>query len=335
MNNIIATSAGADITPHAEAHQFLEDCDEVLIALSGGKDSIAMVLHIIELGYRHKIKLIHHDIDSGNPLFDWAVTPSYVRAFARHLDLQLIESGRVGGFKQELYKEDGLSGGYWWDDEDGHTVNLGKPRVNTRRRFPAISANLTSRWCSSFLKIDVCTVYIRAKYNNLEKVMVLTGERREESSNRAKYEEFEPDRAHAPTKRIAMRWRPVIDWDERAVWEIMRRHGINPHPAYKLGWGRLSCMCCIFGSKNQWASVRAIAPAQFEELAAMESDFDHTIHAKKTVTQLADAGEVYSEIQNQFVVQLATSEEYHGLISCEPHEWELPAGAYGESNGPS
>lgn len=334
MNNIIATSAGAD--QHTEALAFLQDCDSVLIALSGGKDSIATVLHIIELGYRHKIRLIHHDIDSGHPLFDWAVTPSYVRAFAQHFDLPLIESGRVGGFKQELYKEDGLSGGYWWKDEDGYTVNEGKPKVNTRRRFPAISANLTSRWCSSFLKIDVCAVYIRARYNNLEKILVLTGERREESSNRAKYAEFETDRAHAPTKRIAMRWRPVIDWSEREVWAILKRHGVNPHPAYKLGWGRLSCMCCIFGSKNQWASVRKIAPTQFNELAAMEQEFNHTIHAKKTITQLADEGQVYPEVLRQtWNVSEATRDVYMESIYLTPAQWKLPAGAYGESNGPT
>lgn len=58
--------------------------DRFVVAFSGGKDSVALVLHLIELGIpRDKIELHHHDIDGHGPTFmDWDITPAYCRAFA-------------------------------------------------------------------------------------------------------------------------------------------------------------------------------------------------------------------------------------------------------------
>ena len=42
---------------------------------------------------------------------------------------------------------------------------------------------------------------------------------------------------------------------------MMRRHGILPAPAYRLGWSRLSCIACIFGSPNQWAELAKVPSA--------------------------------------------------------------------------
>jgi len=338
MTNIATTAIAETLTTSD-----LQAADHIVIAFSGGKDSLAMILHIQELGFASKIILIHHDIDGGSDLFDWPVTPDYCRKVAQRLELPLVESGRVGGIKAELVKDNAKSGDYWFSYNGVTSTKEFTGKENTRRRFPAIAASLTSRWCSAFAKIDVGASWLRHRFNDQENVIFCTGERREESSNRAKYPEVEAHRTHAPSKRHVTHWRPVIDWTEAQVWDIIKRNSIVPHPAYRLGWGRLSCMTCIFGSTNQWASVRAIAPRQFAEIEAMEQDFSHTIHAKKTVTQLADEGEAYENCTNQYLVDLAMAADYTGPVawncnrwshgSDEKH-WELPAGAYGESNGP-
>ena len=53
----------------------------------------------------------------------------------------------------------------------------------------------------------------------------------------------------------------------------MERYRIRPHPAYHLGWSRVSCLPCIFGDWNQWASVQHVAPKLFGRLAALEDKF--------------------------------------------------------------
>jgi hypothetical protein len=64
----------------------------------------------------------------------------------------------------------------------------------------------------------------------------------------------------------------VIDWSEQQVWDIMREFNVMPHPAYHLGWARVSCLARIFGQADQWASVRLIAPDLFNRIAQYERD---------------------------------------------------------------
>ncbi len=80
----------------------------VLIGFSGGKDSIACVLHLLELGLpRERLELWHHEVDGreGSRLFDWPCTPAYCRAFAAALGLRIYFSWRVGGIEGEILRE--------------------------------------------------------------------------------------------------------------------------------------------------------------------------------------------------------------------------------------
>lgn len=61
----------------------LEDYDLIIVLFSGGKDSLAAYLKLLEWGVpKEKIELWHHDIDGGHPdrKMDWPVTQSYVEA---------------------------------------------------------------------------------------------------------------------------------------------------------------------------------------------------------------------------------------------------------------
>jgi hypothetical protein len=91
-----ATAAG----PEGLDGPCLESYDHILVGFSGGKDSVACVLHLLESGVpREKIELWHHDIDGreGSRLMDWPVTPSYCRAFAEALGLSIFFSWKVPG----------------------------------------------------------------------------------------------------------------------------------------------------------------------------------------------------------------------------------------------
>lgn len=317
----------------------LHSYNTYLIMASTGKDSVACLLHLLESGVdKSKIELWHHDVDGqeNSDLMDWPITRDYCRKFAAAFELPLYFSWKQGGFEREMLRENALTAPTVFETPDGiETVGGDRGKPNTRRKFPQTGASLSSRWCSSYLKIDPAATAIRnqARFNN-SRTLVITGERAEESVNRAKYLEFEPHRADGRSGRsgrLVDQWRPVLRWDEQAVWNIMQRWGVEPHPAYKLGWGRVSCMACIFGSRDQWASIKQIAPEKFERIAQYEEEFGVTIQRKHSVRELAASGTPYA--MDAAIVRLAMSTVYDAPILTD--NWQLPAGAFGESNGPT
>lgn len=313
--------------------------DRILVAFSGGKDSLACVLHLLELGVpKDRIELHHHDIDAGGEDFmDWPCTPAYCRAVAAHLGIPIYFSYREGGFKREMERKDTPTAPVFFEKPDGtFGVAGGKGPGGTRGKFPQVSADLSVRWCSAYLKIDVMRRAIANQDRFLEgNTLVVTGERAEESPSRSRYKEFEPHACHN-NKRSVWAWRPVHSWTEKQVWDIIERHKIRPHLAYELGWGRLSCMSCIFGSPNQWATIRYLFPAHFEKVASMEQATGCTIQRKRNIRELADAGTVYPAAKEELADFWATLAQRKGWeLPIHARNWTLPAGAFGESTGPT
>lgn len=323
----------------------LDDYDRpIVVAFSGGKDSLACVLELLDRGVEpEEIELWHHDVD-GEPgeadnFMDWPVTPAYCDAVAEALGIRIRHSWKVEGFEGEMLRDDELTNPTRWEtDVDGEEYGEsggkhGKP--STRRKFPQVSGNLQTRWCSSYLKIDVG----RKIFTNEPKFdegtfLFVTGERAEESVQRAEYDEVElHDSSTKSGSRTIHQWRMVHKWSEEEVWDKIEEHGVNPHPAYKLGWNRLSCRTCIFGGADQWATVKEIAPHRFEQIAEYEEEFDTTIAREKSVRDLAEEGESYLPDEPE-LVDLACGEEYDAPVFVD--DWEEPRGAYKEGSfGPS
>lgn len=316
--------------------------DHIIVMFSGGKDSSADIFHLLDLGADPEIiELWHHKVDGDGPTFmDWPVTEAYCRAFAKAFDLPIYFSWKVDGFKGEMLRENALTKPTIFESPCGSCQVGGTTgKRSTRRMFPQQAASLNSRWCSAYCKIDPASTALRnqERFNNSH-TLVVTGERAEESPARAKYETFEPHRTDlrdGKVKRHIDHWRPIHGWKEKRVWSIIKRHGVVVHPAYYLGWGRLSCATCIFGSANQWASYAAIAPDRVEAIAQYEDEFEHTINRKKTVRELVAEGTPYPEIADRALVALSQSTNYTGAIVVDPEDWKLPAGAFGESAGPT
>lgn len=313
-----------------------------IVAFSGGKDSLACLLHLLDSGVdRSLIELWHHDVDGGQPFMDWPCTASYCKAIAQHLGIPIYYSWREGGFLREMLRDGTPTAPTKFEKPDG-TIGQkgGDGQPGTRLKFPQVSADLSVRWCSAYLKIDVASIAIKnqERFYGLHTLFV-TGERAEESKARSNYKIFEPHRTdNRDSKNVTKRrkidhWRPIHGWLEKSVWEIIERHQINPHPAYRLGWGRVSCLSCIFGSPNQWASIRAIAPDWFNRIAGYETQFGKTIQRSKTIIDLADRGIPYPATNNPALVSEAMSQDWHGPVVLTP--WPLPPGAYGENAGPT
>ena len=314
--------------------------DDVIVFFSGGKDSIACVLLLLEQGI--KPELWHHDVDGkGENFFDWPCTTGYVNMFAKAFDLPVSHSWREGGLEAELTKKDARTAAVVYEKPDGTLGRSGGTRgaITTRRRWPSVGSDLRTRWCSPIAKIDVGSAAISGQERfRGRKVLVVTGERAAESAARAKYKTVEPHRTNAPGKRVNRRvtqWRPVLHWSEEQVWQIIERHKVQPHPCYRLGISRCSCMICIFSSSRQAAMVEKIDPARHDKICGYETDFNHTIRRdtnwKDHAAEFGKKGKALN--LDPKLIRLAMDPNYSEPAIID--NWELPAGAFGENAGPT
>lgn len=315
--------------------------DHVLVMCSGGKDSIAALLQVLEYGVDPgRIELWHHDVDGrGEPFMDWPSTRPYVDALGTSLRLPVYHSWRVGGFLAEMLRDGAPTASVCYETPEGLRQTGGRGTPGTRQRFPQVSADLRVRWCSAALKIDVADRAICGQDRFLgRRTLVVTGERAEESPGRARYAVFEPHRTDTRTgtrrRRHVDHWRPAHAMTEIEIWRALRRHRIMPAFPYQLGFGRLSCMTCIFGGADEFATIRHIAPGWFGRLAAYESRFGCTIKRDLGLHALADRGTVFPHALGEpaLVAASMTSEPIPTVLT---DNWHIPAGAFRRAPGPS
>lgn len=314
--------------------------DKYIVTFSGGKDSTVLLLFLLDNGvHPSKIELWHHDIDGqGETFMDWEITPDYCFNLAEAFKIPIYFSWKQGGFKGELLKENNRTAPTIFENQFRETQQAGglTGKIDTRRKFPQITASLKQRWCSSVLKIDVCATAVRnqERFNDI-KTVVLSGERGEESPARAKYKVLENHRSDLRDgkkyRRHVDHWRPIRDWTEKQIWDIIERYRINVHPCYYLGWNRCSCKFCIFGNANQFRSAQTVSPVQCAAICKLENEFQCTIKRNKTLPELLKSGKEYPGLSDKQMVKLATSFDYTESIFT--NNWKLPSGAFGENAG--
>ena len=313
----------------------IETFDHIIVAFSGGKDSLACFLHLLELGVpKAKIELWHHLVDGreGSTLMDWPCTEDYCRQVAFAFEVPIYYSWKQGGFEREMLRHETKTAPMSYETPEGVRSSGGvRGNPGVREMFPQVSADLAIRWCSAYLKVNVCSAAIanQSRFTG-KRTLLITGERAEESSARAKYKEGELHRTSGQ-KRFVLQWRPVIQWKRQQVWDLIGKYRVNPHPAYRLGWGRVSCMKCIFGSVNQWASVKQLDPDGFKRIFDYEMKFGKTINRTKSVDAQAYNGHAYTMIYDDRKAALSHSFDEPVFLD----NWAFPAGAFGENNGPT
>lgn len=385
----------------------LEEYDLIVVLISGGKDSVACYLKLIELGVpKEKIEFWHHDIDGGHPTrrMDWKCTQNYVKALADAEGVKLRVSYRVNGFFGELYRI-GASEPIEWIDPDTGEIRQCKLSSNYlkcrelkeqateemeellkqygyRMKFPAKTGDLSRRWCSAYLKICVadtvvsnldrlgeleelggkrhkfpakggthsgrwCSGNLKAAVRdsvtaNLEetkhdkKILIVSGERRGESAGRSKYNEMEIHRTNATAKahRVVHQWRCCIDYSEKDVWELLKRHHINPHPCYRIGWNRCSCMMCIFSTPRLFAGVKELFPDAYASLRHDEEVLGFTLDNKKNLDEfIGDTPSCVCWNDKKAIHSILTGE--FGTEDIYTENWNYPVGAFHGADGGS
>ncbi len=321
----------------------LHDYDKYIVSFSGGKDSTALLLYLLDNDVpKERIELWHQEIDGrGRTLFDWEVTPDYCRKLGEAFGIPVYFQWKAGGFEREMLREGSLTAPVCYELPDRSIIQTGGTRgkPSTRRRFPQPSPDLRTRWCSAYLKIDVCATALRhdERFQNI-RTLVLSGERGEESKQRASYAILEPDKADLRKGRIPRyidRFRPLRDWKEQKIWDLLEKYRVRPHPCYFMGFGRCSCKFCVFGNCHQFASAACVSKMQFETLIRFEKDFGYTMKRDTDLVTLIRKGMPYESITRE-LAKLATSYEYNSSVLVPNNEmWQLPAGAFLKCGGPS
>lgn len=207
-----------------------------------------------------------------------------------------------------------------------------------RHKFPAKGSTHQGRWCSGNLKAavqDSVTSNLDKTSKNT-KILIVSGERRGESKGRSKYNEMEIHRTNAEARshRTVHQWRPVIDYSEKDVWEVLKRHKANPHPCYRAGWNRCSCAQCIFSTPKLFAGIKELYPEEYEQLKQDEIILGFTLDNKCDLdTFVGDAKSCVYHEDKQAIHSLITGEFSVNDVYID--DWKYPAGAFhGAEGGP-
>lgn len=314
--------------------------DRIVLCMSGGKDSIASLLRLVEMGVDlSKCEAWHHDVDGreGSSLMDWHFMADYNRKVAEAFGIPLYFSWLRGGFEGEMTKDNTVSQAHMVETPDGLMTLERDPKrckPGTRLRFPQVSASLATRWCSSALKIDVG----RRAMNNQprfegQRTLFITGERRQESSARSKY--FQLERHHCDARggrkgRHVDAWRPVLGFTEEQVWEILARHNVIAPVPYRLGWSRSSCQTCIYNSPRIWATIAQYFPERLSRIAGYEKQFNTTISRSRiNVIDISTSVRPF-EINDLEALEQAISPTYTlPVLQTAGTAWKMPVGAFG------
>lgn len=236
--------------------QVLEsDWDAIVVNISGGKDSSALMAWALANFSKEKLHFVHAEID-----IDWKETLPVVRAQCAHLGVEPIIVKAVHA--------DGSAKGF--------ISKLLSPRIDRKtgetkqQQFP----DMANRWCTSELKMAPIHKWIKGNLKG--RILNLIGERAEESRQRAALEPVRFDKKLSVAGRTVYNCSPILELSTSDVWKIVHEAKIPVHPCYSWGVTRASCAICIFSSDKDIAVAAKYAPEIVAQYVEAEAKVQHT-----------------------------------------------------------
>ena len=207
-----------------------------ILAFSGGKDSTALALVLQERGIPYTA--VFMDTSWEHPLtygYVWGAAERFLRG-----RLTILRSSRYDGFMDLVVR---------------------------RKMIPG----KTTRFCTQELKIFPLWDYLAGIDD--DEITVYQGVRAEESLPRLRGgpRDVVPEGTEGGHYRPAyVIERPLFHWSARDVFEVHRRHGVEPNPLYKIGAGRVGCHPCIFVNHRELRLLLKNDPSMLDRLRAVE-----------------------------------------------------------------
>lgn len=226
----------------------LRQFDKILISVSGGKDSHAMLWLVRDLADRQGVpreKLLAMYADTG---MEWHNAGEHVQALCKAVGVEL----------KTVYPAMTL------------IERMKIPGLHTAIPFPTPHC----RYCTSKQKQEPMDKFSR-KFSG--KLLKVTGERWAESKARSTYTEFVSIPRLNSRERQVFGWRPMLTFSESDIWTIVRDTGVQRHVCYEMGCNRLGCAGCIFSSDRDLRIEMRENPHIFEALDRLEVESGYTM----------------------------------------------------------
>lgn len=237
--------------------RLLSDYSSVIVSYSNGVDSMGALYWALNNFPKNKIFLLY--CDTG---MDYDINIGLFKKTARFLGVKSVLLAHPKGFIGLLIEE--------------------------RFMFP----DMKNRWCTSYLKTNITNQWIRAKRHILgERVLFISGERRDESPKRAQLNEIELHSTNLKTEKVAKficHWyRPCLDYEKGKMFEFARELGLPPHPCYEYV-DRCSCMFCVLMKDRHAIENMKRHPKSAATLIQAEIRLQHNWKSKQSLQKLWD-----------------------------------------------
>lgn len=242
----------------------LRDYDVILVNSSAGKDSQAMLDVVFQAakdaGVQERVVVCHADMGR----VEWEGTLELAREQAAHYGLRFVSVAREKG--------DLLS------------------HVESRGKWPGPG---NARFCTSDHKRDqvakVMTSLVKeAGLGRAAKILNCMGMRAQESPDRAKLMSFAANGRASNGRREVHDWLPIHSWTEAEVWERIRLAGTRHHGAYDLGMPRLSCVFCIYSTRDGLILAGHHNRALLDEYVRVEEKIGHDFKHRLPIASVRD-----------------------------------------------
>lgn len=240
-----------------------------LAGVSGGKDSTALVLHMLEFGV--PFEGVFADTGNEHP---WTV--DFVQELSHRTGIKIhmvkaeftdAEFAKKRDFIRNTWPKQGVPD-HICERAHKWTFSEGNPFLDIcilRSGFPAAKG----RFCTDRLKIrPIHEQVFQSIWDRGDIVLNWQGIRREESPARAAMDPFQRLIGKGEGEYWAVR--PLLDWTLNDVWRMHKRHGINPNNLYKYHQTRVGCMDCIFATKQDIATTAEFFPEHIDKIERWE-----------------------------------------------------------------
>ena len=235
----------------------LETYDGIVVSISGGKDSQVILGQVCgeaeRAGVLDRVVAIHADTGA-----EWPQSAGHCAYLCEHYDVPLV------------------------------VVHPRRPLPDSIR-LRGMWPSATCRYCTSDHKRDPIAKWVRNRWparGEPARVLIVSGERREESPRRARLPAFAVESRLTAGRREVHRWRPILDWPETMVWEEIRATGLRHHVAYDLGASRVSCILCVLASEKD-LRIGAEHNPEFADLyLTIEREIDHTFRPNRSLADI-------------------------------------------------
>ena len=228
------------------------DGRRLVVSVSGGKDSTACCLHLMDLGYGPE--------DYDRIFFDTGWEHEFLYEYVEN-DLPAVV-GPITRLAAEVDLADDLVP---IAERFEKMLGVGYSSMVRLCLKKGMFPSRVRRWCTQSLKVHPARDYLLEQDGAVVNVV---GIRAQESAARSMMLEWEYSGAFKCDV-----WRPLIDWSEQEVIAIHQRNGVRPCRLYlEQGSTRVGCYPCVFARKAELRAMSDHSPQRIALLGELERE---------------------------------------------------------------